>query len=72
MKLLRPASRAPFLRTIVIPLPPSWFQRWVARRAARRKAKGGELSARGAGFSLLYLDDTLRMHKTFDGQYFVQ
>ena len=26
----------------------------------------------GAGFTLLYLDDDLRMHRTFDGQYFVQ
>ena len=27
---------------------------------------------KGAGFTLLYLDDDLRMHRTFDGQYFVQ
>ena len=31
-----------------------------------------EISDRGAGFTLLYLDDDLRMHRTFDGQYFVQ
>lgn len=69
VKLLRPTSRLPFLRTITIPLPPSWLLRGVARRASRGKAK---LSDRGAGFEMLYLDETLRMHKTFDGQYFVQ
>ena len=62
-------SRVPFLRTIVVPLPPSGLLRAVARWASRGKA---QLSSRGAGFKLLYLDDDLRMHKTFDGQYFVQ
>jgi len=70
VKLLRPGSRIPFLRTIVIPLPPSWLVRSNARRIARRK--GAKLSDRGAGFTMLYLDDTMRVHQTFDGQYFVQ
>lgn len=66
VKLLR---RSRWLKTIIIPLPPSWFLRAIARRASRGKA---EISDRGAGFTLLYLDDDLRMHRTFDGQYFVQ
>lgn len=66
VKLLR---RSRFLRTLVIPLPPSGLLRAVARWASRGKA---QLSNRGAGFQMLYLDDDLRMHKTFDGQYFVQ
>ena len=66
VKLLR---RSRWLKSVVIPLPPSWLLRAVARRASRGKA---ELSDRGAGFTLLYLDDDLRMHRTFDGQYFVQ
>ena len=57
----------PFTRAS--PALDSWLLRAVARRASRGKA---ELSDRGAGFTLLYLDDDLRMHRTFDGQYFVQ
>jgi hypothetical protein len=66
VKLLR---RSRWLKRLVIPLPPSWFLRALARRASRGKA---QLSDRGAGFTMLYLDDDLRMHKTFDGQFFVQ
>ena len=66
IKLLR---RSRFLRTVIFPLPPSWLLRAVARWASRGKAK---LSRRGAGFKILYLDDDLRCHLTFDGQYFVQ
>ena len=66
VKLLR---RSRFLRKIVIPLPPSGLLRALARWASRGK---GQLSTRGAGFQLLYLDDELRAHKTFDGQYFLQ
>ena len=68
VKLLR-RSRVRLLRTLVIPLPPGWLLRGIARWASRGKA---QLSKRGAGFEMLYLDDELRMHKTFDGQYFVQ
>jgi hypothetical protein len=66
VKLLR---RSRLLKSVVIPLPPSWLLRGVAKLASRGKAK---LSDRGAGFQMLYLDEDLRMHKTFDGQYFVQ
>jgi len=66
VKLFR---RARFFRTLIIPLPPSRLLRATARWASRGKA---QLSRRGAGFTMLYLDDDMRMHKTFDGQYFVQ
>lgn len=66
VKLLR---RSRLLKSVVIPLPPSWLLRGIAKIASRGKAK---LSDRGAGFEMLYLDEDLRMHKTFDGQYFVQ
>ena len=66
MKLLR---RSRLFKTIVVPLPPSWLLRAISRWASRGK---GQLSQRGAGFKLLYLDDDMRMHLTFDGQYFVQ
>jgi len=66
VKLLR---RSRFLRTLIIPLPPSGLLRAIARWASRGKA---QLSSRGAGFQMLYLDHDLRMHKTFDGQFFVQ
>ena len=62
VKLLR-RSRFRFFRTLIVPLPPSWFLRGLARWASRGKA---QLSDRGAGFEMLYLDDELRMHKTFD------
>ena len=63
VRLLR-RSRLPPLRTLVVPLPPGWLLRGVARWASRGKA---QLSERGAGFTMLYLDEELRMHKTFDG-----
>jgi len=66
VKLLR---RSRLFKTIVVPLPPSWLLRAISRWASRGK---GQLSQRGAGFKLLYLDDDMRMHLTFDGQYFVQ
>jgi len=66
VKLLR---RSRLLKTLVVPLPPSWFLRALARWSSRGKA---QLSKRGAGFEMLYLDDELRAHKTFDGQYFLQ
>jgi hypothetical protein len=66
VKLLR---RSRWLSTITIPLPPSRVLRALSRWASRGK---GQLSQRGAGFKILYLDDDMRMHLTFDGQYFVQ
>ena len=68
VKLLR-RSRFRWLSTIIIPLPPSGLLRALSRWASRGK---GQLSNRGAGFKILYLDDDMRMHLTFDGQYFVQ
>ncbi|KAL1500330.1 hypothetical protein AB1Y20_012994 [Prymnesium parvum] len=66
VKLLR---RSRLAKTVILPLPPNWLLRSVARWASRGKA---QLSRRGAGFQILYLDDELRAHKTFDGQYFLQ
>lgn len=58
VKLLR---RSRWLKSVVIPLPPSGLLRAFSRWASRGK---GQLSNRGAGFQLLYLDDELRMHQT--------
>lgn len=63
-------SRFPWLfRRLVIPFPNPGFLRWLGRILSRGKANQ---SRRGAGFTILYLDDDLRMHRTFDGLYFVQ
>ncbi|CAK9083797.1 unnamed protein product [Durusdinium trenchii] len=69
VRLLR---RSRFLPEITIPLPGPGLLRAIGRLFAR--SKGGKVneSNRGAGFKLLYVDDDLRMHKTFDGLYFVQ
>ncbi|CAE7594992.1 unnamed protein product [Symbiodinium natans] len=69
VRLLR---RSRFLPEITIPLPGPGFLRKIGRLFARRK--GGEVnpSDRGAGFKLLYVDENLRIHQTFDGLYFVQ
>lgn len=69
VRLLR---RSRFFPEITIPLPGPGFLRKVGRLFARRK--GGEVnpSDRGAGFKLLYVDEDLRIHRTFDGLYFVQ
>jgi hypothetical protein len=56
-------------RQVVIPLPPSAVLRLIARVASKGK---GQPSKRGAGFTILYLDGDLRVHQTFDGQWFVQ
>lgn len=56
-------------RQVVIPLPPSAVLRLTARVASKGK---GQPSKRGAGFTILYLDGDLRVHQTFDGQWFVQ
>lgn len=66
VKLLR---RSRWLKSLIIPLPPSGVLRALSRWASKGK---GQLSRRGAGFKVLYLDDDMRMHLTFDGQYFVQ
>lgn len=70
VKLLR-RSRW-LLGTITIPLPPPGLLRKIGSLFARRKGGQVNPSNRGAGFQLLYVDDDLRMHQTFDGLYFVQ
>ncbi|CAJ1375731.1 unnamed protein product [Effrenium voratum] len=69
VRLLR---RSRFFPKITIPLPSPGFLRRVGRLFAR--SKGGKVnpSDRGAGFRLLYVDKDLRVHRTFDGLYFVQ
>jgi len=69
VRLLR---RSRFFPEITIPLPGPGFLRAVGRLFAR--SKGGKVneSNRGAGFKLLYVDGDLRIHRTFDGLYFVQ
>jgi len=69
VRLLR---RSRFFPEITIPLPGPGFLRAVGRLFAR--SKGGKVneSNRGAGFRLLYVDQDLRIHRTFDGLYFVQ
>jgi len=63
-------SRFPWLfGRLVIPLPNPGLLRWLSRKLSRGKAN---TSRRGAGFTILYLDDDLRMHRTFDGLYYVQ
>ena len=63
-------SRVPrLLGRVVIPLPSPRLLRGLTRLLSRGK---GNASRRGAGFTLLYIDSTLRMHRTFDGLYFVQ
>lgn len=66
VKLLR---RSRWLKSLIIPLPPSGLLRALSRWSSKGK---GQLSKRGAGFKVLYVDDDMRMHLTFDGQYFVQ
>ena len=53
VKLLR---RSRWLRTVIVPLPPSGVLRALSRWASRGK---GQRSNRGAGFKLLYVDEEL-------------
>jgi len=69
VRLFRRSRFPKLFGRVTIPLPPPKLLRWLGRRASRGKAK---LSDRGAGFSMLYLDDDFRMHQTFDGLYYVQ
>jgi len=68
-------SRFPWLfGQITIPLPnPKWLRN-IGRLFARvnNKEEGVNPSRRGAGFQLLYVDQDLRVHRTFDGLFFVQ
>jgi len=69
VRLLRRSRFPRLFGRVTIPLPNPKLLRWLGRRASRGKA---ELSNRGAGFKMLYLDDNFRMHQTFDGLYYVQ
>ena len=69
VRLLRRSRFPRFFGTITIPLPPPWLLRALGRVLSRGKA---DKSDRGAGFEIIYLDDDTRMHRTFDGLYFVQ
>lgn len=72
VRLLRRSRFPKLFGEITIPLPNPGLLRSTGRFFA--KAKGGKVnpSDRGAGFKLLYLDEDLRAHETFDGLYFVQ
>jgi len=69
VELLRRSRLPQFFGKIVIPLPNPKLLRWLGRKLSRGKA---DQSDRGAGFTMLYLDSNLRVHRTFDGLYFVQ
>lgn len=55
-------------KKFTIPLPNFGF----LERITRRKDKVGERRTRKPGFEVLYLDDELRIHRTNQGQVFVQ
>ena len=56
-----------FFKTIKIPLPSFKFLRAFAKTASMGRAQ-----AKKAGFKILYIDDEFRMHKTNDGNWFIQ
>eukprot|EP00930_Biecheleria_cincta_P031097 TRINITY_DN21576_c0_g1_i1.p1 TRINITY_DN21576_c0_g1~~TRINITY_DN21576_c0_g1_i1.p1 ORF type:complete len:349 (-),score=57.13 TRINITY_DN21576_c0_g1_i1:132-1151(-) len=74
VRLLRRSRFPRFFGEITIPLPSPKILRNIGRLFARAKDKeqGVNPSRRGAGFTLLYVDEDLRIHQTFDGLYFVQ
>lgn len=53
--------------TINVPLPP-----FSVLRAFAKLASMGRANAKQAGFEIKYLDENFRMHKTNDGNWFVQ
>jgi len=69
VRLLRRSRFPRLFGTITIPLPNPKRLRRLTKFLSRGKGNEG---SRGAGFELLYLDDGLRAHRTFDGLYFVQ
>jgi hypothetical protein len=67
------------LNTIVIPLPNFKFLERFSRKKESESDEGegnSEIGTRkkreGPHFNMLYLDDEMRIHKTGDGNYFVQ
>ena len=69
VKLLRRSRFPRLFGTLTIPLPNPGFLRRLGKVLSRGRANA---SRKGAGFTMLYLDENLRMHRTFDGLYFVQ
>lgn len=69
VRLLRRSRFPRLFGTITIPLPNPKRLRRLTKFLSRGRGNEG---SRGAGFELLYLDDGLRAHRTFDGLYFVQ
>ena len=70
IKLLRRSRFPRAFGTITIPLPnPKRLRRFGFRLVGKKLDPEKD---RGAGFTLLYVDDTCRMHRTFDGLLFVQ
>jgi hypothetical protein len=57
---------ARIFKKIVFPIPTRLF-RWINRISSRGKA-----SKRGPYFEMQYVDDNLRMHKTGEGNWFIQ
>lgn len=74
VRLLRRSRFPRLFGEITIPLPNPKILRKIGKLFARAKDKeqGVNPSRRGAGFTLLYVDEDLRIHQTFDGLYFVQ
>lgn len=64
------------LNRIVIPLPNFKFLQRFSRKKKERKMEEGveniPKNSSGPYFNMLYLDDEMRVHKTGDGNYFVQ
>ena len=69
VRLLRRSRFPRLFGTITIPLPNPRRLRKFSRGLIGKKV---DASDRGAGFALLYVDDDVRMHRTFDGLLFVQ
>ena len=60
------------LNRIVIPLPNfKWLQRFARKKTEEQKEEQAR-KRKGPYFNMLYLDDEMRIHKTGDGNYFVQ
>ena len=69
VRLLRRSRFPRLFGTITIPLPNPRRLRKFSRGLLGKKV---DETDRGAGFTLLYVDDDVRMHRTFDGLLFVQ
>lgn len=72
VRLLRRSRFPRLFGEINIPLPNPKLLRNIGKIFARRKEGEVNPSDRGAGFTMLYVDEDLRIHQTFDGLFFVQ